>query len=163
MTEYNEMKQELAELFGELFELFAELKEMLSFNVIAGIATAIVVIIIEGIVFRNYKPRDKKLEKAINLGHIIKADLVRSWDDHYDWSVRNFWYYGIYKYEVNGVSYEYHYKEKSSPPKQVNLYYVNNPRWPFIKKKRISLIFVLVYSALPFFAAATVIYLLGGV
>lgn len=76
----------------------------------------------------------------------------------------NSWFHGTYSYEVDGKSYQYRYMSKVTPPYELTLYYISNPRKAFrdeVKTEEHSL--ALLGVLLPIAAGILVVFLLGGV
>lgn len=138
--------------------------EVFDWKIFCGIVVAIIVFIIEIWFNRNFKMRNRCVEKAIRLGHIVKAKRVEAWDDDSTGYDVNSWFHGTYSYEIDGKSYKYRYMSKVSPPYELTLYYINNPRKTFRnenKAKEHSLALLSLF--LPIAAGILVVFLLGGV
>lgn len=80
----------------------------------------------------------KLIEKAKVKGNVIVARLVNHYDK-YDHSGK---YQrmtgkeiGIYEYEVNGRKYKYKFISINTLPKEITLYYLNNPKKATIQKE----------------------------
>lgn len=94
----------------------------------------------------------------------MKAKRIKSWDEDYTGYDVNSWSHGTYSYEVDGKSYQYRYMSKVTPPYELTLYYISNPRKAFrdeVKTKEHSL--ALLGVILPIAAGILVVFLLGGV
>ncbi len=152
--------------FTSLFEEFTSLLEefftsVFNFNVMCGVIAAIIVFIIEIKLMKKKTKKNKKVEKAKSLGHIVKGKRIKYWAD--DPHSVNSWYHATYTYEVDGKEYKYKYMNKVVPPFDVTLYYINSPRKTFTAyeyKQNYSLI---LYYIIPIAVAIIVINCLGGV
>ena len=114
--------------FTSLLEEF--FTSVFNFNVMCGIIAAIIVFIFEIKIMKKKTKKNKKIEKAKRLGHIVKGKRIKQWDDSTAGSV-DFWYYATYTYEVDGKEYKYKFMNKIAPPFEVTLYYINSPRKVF--------------------------------
>ena len=63
----------------ELIEEFAT--SVFSFRAFVGIVVMIVLFVIEVKWTRSHTPRNKRVEKALKLGHVVEAKRVKFWDD----------------------------------------------------------------------------------
>ena len=138
--------------------------EVFDVKVFLGIAAAIIVFIIEIRFTKKLKLRNRRVEKAIRLGHIVKAKKVKAWKDDVTGYDVHGWFHGTYSYEVDKKSYKYRYMSKVSPPFELTLYYINNPRNTFrnenkTKERSLALLGLL----LPIAAGILVVFFLGGV
>ena len=148
--------------FWDLLNRF--MTDVFDLKIFCGIIAAIIVFIIEIWFDRNHRLRNRRVEKAISLGHIVKAKRVKAWDDDNTGYDVNSWFHGTYSYEIDGKSYKYRYMSKVFPPHELTLYYINNPRKTFRnenKTKEHSLALLMLF--LPITAGILVIYFLGGV
>ena len=150
---------------AELSDLFNEfMTEVFDLKVFCGIVTAIIVCVFEIRLTRNLRLKNWRVEKAIRLGHIVKAKRLKTWDDDNTGCDVNSWFHGTYGYEVDGKSYKYRYMGKVSPPYELTLYYIRNPRKTFrneTKSKEHTL--ALLGLFLPIAAGILVVFLLGGI
>ena len=138
--------------------------EVFDLKVFCGIVTAIIVCVFEIRLTRNLRLKNWRVEKAIRLGHIVKAKKIKAWKDDVTGYDVHGWFHGIYSYEVDKKSYKYRYMSKVSPPFELTLYYINNPRNTFRnedKTKERSLAFL--GLLLPIAAGVLVVFFLGGV
>lgn len=55
--------------------------EVFDVKIFCGIASAIIVFIFEIMVTRNLRLRNRRVEKATQLGHVVKAKRNKVWDD----------------------------------------------------------------------------------
>ena len=138
--------------------------EVFDVKVFCGIAAAIIVFIFEIRVTRNLRLRNRRVEKASQLGHIVKTKRVKAWDEDTTGYDVHSWFHGTYRYEVDGKSYQYRYRSKVSPPYELTLYYISDPRNAFrneqtTKGHSLALLGLL----LPIAAGILVVFLLGGV
>lgn len=148
--------------FAELIEEFGT--SVFSFRAFVGIVVMIVVFVMEVKWTRSHAPRNKRVEKALTLGHVVEAKRVKFWNDAItsdEWPTS--WYHATYAYEVSGRQYEYKYLEHAYPPMVIKLYYMNNPRKPFREKKKQGVIPKILFLIIPIAAGVGVMYLLGGV
>ena len=89
--------------------------EVFDVKVFLGIAAAIIVFIIEIRFTKKLKLRNRRVEKAIRLGHIVKAKKIKAWKDDVTGYDVHGWFHGTYSYEVDKKSYKYRYMSKVSP------------------------------------------------
>lgn len=125
----------------------------------------IFVFIIEFILLKkgviDFTVNKRKMRKAINLNHTIKAYRISYFDDGIPRYTRtNSWYHAKYEYKINGEKRIYRYLSKQFPSSEITLYYINNPRRLFNYDGRISRFAVLIYI-IPFAVAIVLMNLLG--
>ena len=108
-------------------EFPAEAKELFTFPMMAGFVTWLVTQILAIWFMVKFKPQKKnrKIEEAIRLGHVVKAVNDGKWDA-YNYRQRKE-YNCDYVYMVNGRKYKYGYVGRSIPPQELTLYYLNDP------------------------------------
>ena len=104
-----------------------------------GVLAFIVILAIDMAVLHAHPPglkRNKMVEKANQLGHVVKAHKVKDYygvrrEDPY---INN----SLYEYEVDGKKYKYYFFEYATAPHFLDLYWINNPRkaFPDIPKQR---------------------------
>lgn len=99
-----------------------------------------IVIYIAEIMFyhKHFDPRKKHEEdvaRAEAMGHKVVATLTssRMYMTNADESKFAPEYYCRYEYEVNGKTYGHVERYTSSPPRQITLYYLDNPKKVFTK------------------------------
>ena len=137
--------------------------EVFDVKAVCGIAVAILIFILEVRFMRKRKKRDRRLEKAKQMGHVVQAKRTKAWDDDITGYSVDSWFHAAYSYEVNGRTYEYRYMGKKVPPLLINLYYIDNPARAFTgeeKKERALSILLLLF---PIVVGVVVFYLLGGI
>lgn len=110
---------------------------------------------------RNRKKRNRRLEKAVQRGHVVHARRIKYCLD--DISDINSHYSATYAYEVEGSSYKYHFRERIFPPLELPLYYINNPRQAFHGLDKGASMLDVFLTFVPWIVAVLVIMLLGGV
>lgn len=124
----------------------------------------IIVSILEVVVIKvfkiNFNPNKRKMEKAKEFNHIIKAKRISYYDDDITGTQVDSWYHAKYEYDVNGKKQVYKYLSRKNPPLQLDLYYVNNPRRPFHYEEKTSGLIILAYL-LPFILTAIILKLLA--
>ncbi len=88
----------------ELVELIEEFgTSVFRFSAFAGIAVMIALFVIEVKWTRSHTPSNKRVEKALHLGHVVEAKRVKFWDDAITPDERTTsWYHATYAYEVSG-------------------------------------------------------------
>ncbi len=150
----------MSDFLGLIDEFFIS---VFNFNVFVGIVVAIVVLISEIIYMREYTKCNKKVEKAKQLGNIVTAKRVKTWNDDITGTSVDSWVYAIYIYEVNGKTYQYKYMDRQTAPITLELYYIDNPRKVFTGKEKKNAILSLLFYLLPIAVAVITINLLGGV
>lgn len=151
---------------SDFLQLLQGLKELLTIPAICGLVVFVVSEIIIIKLQVRHKPRNKKVEKAIHRGNIVKAKRLSMWDEGITAGERiTSHYHATYSYEVDGASYEYRYLSRTYPPLEITLYYINNPRHAYsrIETDKRNGFFTPFIIFLPFLLAGIVIYLLGGV
>ena len=149
----------------ELVELLEEFgTSVFNFSAFVAIVVMIVFFVIEVKWARSHTPSDKRVEKAIHLGHVVEAKRVKFWDDAITPDEQpTSWYHATYTYEVSGKQYTYKYLEHEYPPMVIKLYYMNSPRKAFREKKKPSAISKILFFIIPIAAGVGVLYLLGGI
>ncbi len=149
----------------ELVELIEEFgTSVFRFSAFAGIVVMIVLFVIEVKWTRSHTPRNKRVEKAIHLGHVVEAKRVKFWDDAITPDQQpTSWYHATYAYEVSGKQYTYKYLEHEYPPMVIKLYYMNSPRKAFRGEKKPGAISKILFFILPIAVGIGVMYLLGGI
>lgn len=148
--------------FAGLIEEFGT--SVFNLGAFVGIIVAIAVFVVEVRWTRTHPPRDRQVERARELGHVVEAKRVRFWDDALTPDERTTsWYHAVYSYEVSGGQYEYKYMERAYPPATMKLYYIDNPRRAFHEKKGRSSVSKLLLLVIPLAAGLGIMYLLGGI
>lgn len=151
--------------FAYFKEMLKEFSDIMSFNVLLGIAVMVVLIIAEIKFIRNKgiknKRQERRLEKAKSLGHAVTAIRLEQWKDTpVD---PNSWVHATYAYEVNGKYYKYRFMEREAAPRTITLYYINNPHKTFRGTVEDSVFLMLLFYILPVAAGILTISLLGGI
>lgn len=80
--------------------------------------------------------RERKADKARNLGHLIEGKLVKQWvscDDNESSRVREYWTHATYEYSTDGKTKKYKalFKNTSTAPIVLHMYYIKDPRRVF--------------------------------
>lgn len=76
--------------------------------------------------------RKKLLQKAIEREHVVQAVLMDEWNaidpnnSHTDVATSRY-ASGVYQYEYGGKTYKYRVSTRTALPKQIELYFINNP------------------------------------
>ena len=111
---------------------------------------------------------DKKIQNAIQDGHVIQGKLIKYWyRDKTKNNVRERIYHGTYEYEIDGEKYKYYayFSPETTPPRTINLYYNHSPKKLFSKEEQhyygISGLPALALRFLPFIVGALMVGLLG--
>ena len=117
-----------------------------------------IILIKKGIL--NFNPNKRKMQKAIQLNHIIKARRVSFYDDDTTGYDVHSWYHAKYEYILNGKNKIYKYLSKKHPPLEITWYYTNNPKKIFHYEDKTSPLFILIYI-IPFVITAIIMNLLG--
>ena len=151
--------------FAYFKEMLKEFSDIMSFNVLLGIAVMVVLIIAEIKFMRTKgiknKRQERRLEKAKSLGHAVTAIRLEQWKDTpVDPNSR---VHATYAYEVNGKYYKYHFMEREAAPRTITLYYINNPRKTFRGTVEDSGFLMLLFYILPVAAGILTMLLLGGI
>ncbi|MBB5262918.1 hypothetical protein HNP82_000012 [Catenibacillus scindens] len=145
----------------KLPELIAGLWEILDIRVLCGLAVAILFFVLEIKIFRSYKRKNRRRERAASLGHVVQAMRVKTWDDDTTGYSVDSWFHARYVYEVDGRKYTCRYMRKVTPPVMLTLYYLNNPKKAFTGEEKESRFLPVVCLVLPILLGALVLQLLG--
>jgi len=108
----------------------------------------------------NFKTNEKRMKKAIELNHIVKAKRISYYDDSTNGNEVDSWYHAKYEYEIDGKKRIYKYLSRKHPSIEITLYYINNPRRLFHYEEKTSILFLLIYI-IPFIIAFIIMNLLG--
>ena len=91
------------------YEMFLERLGQIEwkFNVAAGMAVVILLFVLEIIWLRKYRPRNKRVEQAEALGHVVRAKRIQAWDDDLTRTSTSTssYVHATYLYEVDGKEY----------------------------------------------------------
>lgn len=137
-----------------------------SFTLLAGMAAAIAVFVIEIVLLRRqtgHSRKEKQIELAVSRGHVVRARRIKAWDDDETGHDVHSWFHAVYVYDVNGRTLKYRYRGKEVPPVTKTLYYLNDPRKTFDSREQKNPVLILLLYILPLAAAVAVINLLGGI
>lgn len=145
----------------KLPELINNLMEILDVRVLGGLVVAIIVFVLEIRLFKSYKRKNRRRERAVQLGHVVQAKRVRAWDDDTTGYSVDSWFHARYVYEVDGREYTYRYMRKATPPVTLTLYYLSNPKRTFTGEEKEPWFLPIVCLALPILLGALVLRLLG--
>lgn len=148
------------EFLGLIEEFFTS---VFNFNVFVGIIAAIVVLILEIIYMNKHKKVNKKVEKAKQLGNVVTAKRIKTWNDDITGTSVDSWVYATYVYEIRGKTYQYKYMDRQTAPITLELYYIDNPRKAFTDKEKKNAFISLLFYLVPVAVAVITINLLGGV
>ena len=92
--------------------------EVFDVKIFCGIVSAIIVFIFEIRFTRNLRLRNRRVEKATQLGHVVKAKRNKVWDDDTTGYNVDSWFHAAYSYKVDEKSYKYRsVKESREQPK----------------------------------------------
>ncbi len=154
----------MGDTITEFMALMKEFGTIVQFNAVAGIAVAVLVFVLEVRWTRSHPPKDKRIEKAIRLGHVVNAKRSKFWDDGLTAAEQTTSYYHAdYLYEVCGKQYQYKYLDRVFPPVAIKLYYINNPRRAFHQGAKKHSLSKLLLFLLPIAMGVGAALLLGGV
>ena len=118
-------------------------------KIFCGIIAAILVFIMEIRFMQSHKKKNRRKEKAIQMGHVVRAKRTQAWDDDTSGYSVDSWYHAAYVYKVDGRTYKYRYLSKVFPPVTLSLYYINNPRRVFTGEEKKSTILSVLFYILP--------------
>lgn len=120
------------------YEMFLERLGQIEwkFNVAAGMAVVILLFVLEIIWLRKYRPRNKRVEQAEALGHVVRAKRIQAWDDDLTRTSTSSYVHATYLYEVGGKEYRYNYLKRAAAPLTLTLYYIHNPKRAFMKEEK---------------------------
>ena len=145
----------------DLLELLNEFGGMLDARVFLGIASAVVVFAVEVKLFGGYRKSNRRKERAVARGHVVKAKLKSAWDDDTSGYSVDSWFHAAYVYVVDGVSYQYRYLGKVRPPSVLTLYYLGDPGRAFTGEEKEPRLPSLVFVLLPVVVGAAALKILG--
>lgn len=151
---------ELTEVWNQFQEIMQEFFKMLDIRIIIAIVIAVIIFIFEMKAIRKYKPRNRKKEQAIALGHSVQATRVKYWDESetgYDGP-----YEVVYEYEVNGKTYTYKCRIGKEPPETLELYYLDEPGRAFDDLPKTQTALAIFCYIIPFAVAMIIYCVLGG-
>ena len=116
--------------------------------------------------YKHFNPRKKhkeEVERAEAMRHKVVAALTgsRMYMTNTDASKFSPEYYCRYEYEVNGKTYGHVERYTSSPPRQITLYYLDNPKKVFTEDPPAD-VMVLPLLIIALLISAGVYYLLFG-
>ena len=145
------------------YEMFLERLGQIEwkFNVAAGMAVVILLFVLELIWLRKYRPRNKRVEQAEALGHVVRAKRIQAWDDDLTRTSTSSYVHATYLYEVDGKEYRYNYLKRAAAPLTLTLYYIHNPKRAFMKEEKTSLFLGLLLYLVPIAAGVGVMLFLG--
>ena len=112
-----------------------------------GVLAFVVIYAIELAYLKAHPPglkRNKKVERAKELGHVVKAHKVRDLygerREHPNLSS------AIYEYEVNGKEYRYYFSEYAVAPQFLELYWISRPKnvFPYLPRKRMLINYLII-------------------
>ena len=112
-----------------------------------GVLAFVVIYAIELAYLKAHPPglkRNKKVERAKELGHVVKAHKVRDLygerREHPNLSS------AIYEYEVNGKEYRYYFSEYAVAPQFLELYWISRPKnvFPYLPRKRMLIYYLII-------------------
>ncbi len=153
------------DVFEEFKQLIAEfatfLRQELTLRTAVILGSSLTALIIGLIVIHKMSSKEyvsRRVKKAQAMGHVLTANLIKSWtmtDERLDVNAK---VNAVYEYWHDGQAYRYHYLERKVPPKTIQLYYLNNPRHAFLQKNR-SYLRGIAVLVLTFLAGAAAAYL----
>ena len=152
---------------GDTLSEFTALMEMFGTSVlqpsaVIGIAVMVILFILEIRWSRAHLPRSRRVEKAMALGHVVTAKRIKYWDDGVTPDEKTTsQYHATYTYEVAGKPYQYKYLERTVPPVQIQLYYLDDPGRAFRSKEKRSGFAQVFFLLFPIAAGVAVMLLLG--
>lgn len=148
---------------------FKQFQELISnINIEPAILIGVIVIIFTFILeiiliskgYLNFN-NNKRVEKAIKLGHQIKAKRISHYDDDLTGTKVDSWYHAKYEYTINEKTKKYRYLSRKHPPLILTLYYLKNPNKVFHNEDKKSSILDLLIYIIPFALGVLVMKLLG--
>ena len=126
------------------------------------IAVTVILFILEVRWSHAHPPRSRRVEKAIAQGHVVTDRRVKYWDDGVTPNEKTTsQFHATYAYEVAGKQYQYRYLERTVPPIQIKLYYLDDPGRAFRAKEKRSGFAQVFFLLFPIAAGAAVALLLG--
>ena len=155
MKYMNELSDKI-KVFIDLLEEFCT--SVFSWNAVIAIAAGITALIIQVRLAYRRTSRNKKKEKAIELGHAVTAQRIKFRDDKGPADVGDACYRADYEYAVDGKKYEYRYFGLKYPEDKIQMYYINNPRKVFCDYNEKP--YPCILSLIPFIVMAIVYNLL---
>src|SRR5699024_8225093 len=106
------------------------------FGAFVGIVVMVAAFAVEVKWTHAHPPKDRRVEKARELGHIVEAKRAKFWDDAVTPNEQTTsWYHATYVYEISGKQYTYRYRERQYPSTTIKLYYLHSPHRAFHEKK----------------------------
>lgn len=106
-----------------------------------GVLAFVVIYAIELAYLKAHPPglkQNKKVERAKELGHVVKAHKVRDLRTLEERTSEPGMAHSVYEYEVDGNKYKYYFFGYATDPQFLDLFWINHPRkaFPYIPKKR---------------------------
>ena len=131
------MKEEMRE-FKELVDRFRDEFQLTDF---VGIFVGILILSLELAFLKAHPPglkRNKKVERAKELGHVVKAHKVRDLMTREERRDGYGLFSALYEYEVDGKKYKYKYSGHIADPQFLDLFWINHPKkaFPYLPRKR---------------------------
>ena len=106
-----------------------------------GVLAFVVIYAIELAYLKAHPPglkRNKKVERAKELGHVVKAHKVRDLMTREERRDGYGLFSALYEYEVDGKKYKYKYSGHIADPQFLDLFWINHPKkaFPYLPRKR---------------------------
>lgn len=125
----------------QLALLIEKFKQVFSPGDFLGVLAFVVIYAIELAFIKAHPPglkRNKKVERAKELGHVVKAYKVRVLTTAKERAKDPGYNKALYEYEVDGKKYKYVFSEFAVDPQFLDLFWIDNPQkaFPYIPKKR---------------------------
>ena len=123
----------------QLAQLVEKIKQEFLPGDFLGVLAFVVIYAIELAYLKAHPPglkRNKKVERAKELGHVVKAHKVKDfYGERREHPNLNS---AIYEYEVNGKEYRYYFSEYAVAPQFLELYWISRPKnvFPYLPRKR---------------------------
>ena len=139
------MKEEIRE-FIELVDRFREEFQLTDF---VGIFVGVLILSLELAFLKAHPPglkRNRKVERAKELGHVVKAHKKKEWTYPEDLGKAHRINRALYEYEVDGKRYKYYFAEYDVDPQFLDLFWINNPRkaFPYLPRKRMLIYYLII-------------------
>ena len=114
-----------------------------------GVLAFVVIYAIELAYLKAHPPglkRNKKVERAKELGHVVKAHKKKEWTYPEDLGKAHRINRALYEYEVDGKRYKYYFAEYDVDPQFLDLFWINNPRkaFPYLPRKRMLIYYLII-------------------
>lgn len=125
----------------QLAQLIEKFKQEFVPGDFLGVLAFVIILVVEMAILKAHPPglkRNKKVERAKELGHVVKAHKVRDLRTLEERTSEPGFARSVYEYEVDGEKYKYYFVGYATDPQFLDLFWINHPRkaFPYIPKKR---------------------------